>query len=83
MLPKVLVIQKQLCAKHCKLCQRYKNYTRYYGNLPPKIITEQNMCNVVHICLIISYVNDIIHNQPGGAITPKYNSLNCMITIEL
>ena len=52
---KALVMQAELYAKLCKMCQQFKHRKAIYGHLPTNNIVEPKLWNSVHLYLIVTY----------------------------
>ena len=65
---KGLVAQAKLFVKTCKICQQFKNRMTIYGHLTPNNSAELKPWDMVHVDLIVPYINSIIQHQPGSAI---------------
>ena len=79
---KGLVMQAELFAKTCKICQQFKNRKTLYGHLPPKIIAELKLWDTVHMELIVIYSKSIRQHHPGGTVIRHNSSLTCMPMID-
>ena len=76
---KGLVMQVELYAKPCKVCQRFKNRNTLYGHLPPHNIAELKTWDLVHVELIGTYSKYIRQKHLGAAIIKNNVSLTCII----
>ena len=79
---KGLVIQAELYANPCKICQRFKNRNTIYVQLLHKNIVELKPWDLVHVDLIGSYSKSIKQQQPGSAIMKNNGNLACMTMID-
>ena len=77
-----LVMQAELFAKTCKICQQFKNRKTLYGHLPPKNIAELKPWDTVHVDLIGPYSKSIRQHQLGGTVIWNNARLTCMTIID-
>ena len=65
------VTQSYMSVNMRKICEQFKKCKRCHKNLPPNIISERSLHNLVNIDPIFMYNNSTVHNNPSDTIILK------------